>query len=85
MPATREHELGSADCWCDPHAVLLCPVCEPEPSEGPYETRAEAVASFTADADPDCGRCGGEGMRSRTPELGEAEESSLVVIHDRDA
>lgn len=85
MPAIREHELGSATCWCEPQVALLCPVCAPEPAEGPYETRAGAIASFTADADPTCWRCGGQGVVSETPDAWEAERNSLVVIHDYDA
>lgn len=45
---TLQHETDRIDCWCQPRVTQLCP----EP--GCFED--------TGTEDPDCWRCGGEGV-----------------------
>lgn len=58
------HDLDAgADCPCDPDVWGICPVCEPDPPEREdFPTREEAIRQLKRYADPDCWRCGGDGV-----------------------
>jgi hypothetical protein len=32
IPATREHDAESRECWCGPELLRLCSQCGPEPA-----------------------------------------------------
>lgn len=75
-----DHDLGSPDCWCDPELHRICPACEPEPAEEVRESLEEAIGLIVEAADPDCWRCGGEGLVGE-PDAWEAERAPVLVVH----
>lgn len=79
-----DHELGSADCWCDPELHRICPECEPQPKHEVRESLEEAIGLIVEAADPDCWKCGGDGLVGE-PDGWEAGRSALLVIHNQGA